>query len=271
MGGSSRQRRAGGDSSGSGEYSAAVGGLFSGRFSAGGCSSSGAEGACGQEDAQDDPGEGSGAEEGCFEMDPYTDPPAAAQQEPEQQQQRQGSFSSRAEPLGRGRRKSVTFQEAACCEQAAPGCGAAVQQLRGADLDSLLASVSISPQQAMQQHQQPQQVQLPLSPPLPPAAQLQPRQGPLADAAAQCSCDCHNQLSSPPAHGSKLSAGYSIRDGDAGFGGSSSSRQLDGELPGSSEACLQRGYHSSEDGVFDPLENESFGKVTSADLLKNLR
>lgn len=267
-GGPNISRRLVGDSGGSGEYSG-VGRLFGGRSSAGGCSSSGADGACG--DDEYDSAEGSGAEEGCFEMDPYMDPPAAQQELEPEQQQRQGSFSSRGES-GRGRQKSVTFQdqEAGCCEQAAPGCSAVTQQLRGADLDSLLASVSIHHQQAMQQ--QPQQLQLPLSPPLPQPV-MQPRQGTLGTAAAECSCDCHNQQSPSAARGNKQGAGYSIRDGeayDASVGSSSSRRQLDGEPPGG-EVCLQRGYYSSEDGVFDPLENESFGKVTSADLLKNLR
>mgnify|MGYP001806799093 FL=1 len=260
----SRQRQRGGG--GSGDY--AGGRFWYGRGSGGGCSSSGAaEGPCEDEDTA----EGSGLEEGCFEMDPYMDPrPPAGQQ-----QQQQGGFSSRAESGGM-RRKSVTFQDAAvaCCEQPAPGCSTAaagVQQLRGADLDSLLAAVSIRHQQQVGQASLPQ-----LSPPAaaPPLVQLQEVQ--LVTAAADggpCSCDCHSEPlpALPPVNGVQ-GPGYSIQDGEVRSADRGGSRQLYAE-PAGSDLCLPlpRRQYSSEDGVCDPLENESFGRVTSADLLKNLR
>jgi hypothetical protein len=237
------QREAG---SGSGEGLPYGSGILRG-FSGGGCSSSGAEGA-----VDEDAAAGSGGEEGCFDMDPYTDP----------QQQSRG-FSGQPPT---GRQKSVKFQDAACCEQAAPGCGDG-QQLPAAELDSLLAAVNITHQQQQQQlpgleqHQQ-QQVQRQQSGI---QRQVQLERSAAAD---PCSCSCHSQQQS-------AAIGYSIRDGEVGLS-SSNSPQVDGrqrllgDAPGV-QGLRGRAQYSSEDGVGDPLENESFGRVTSADLLKHIR
>lgn len=195
-------------------------------------------------------------DEGCFEMDPCTDvlPPQQQQQQQlchcRQQQQQLYSRESVA------RRKSVTFDDTTlCCEQPAPGCKV-VQQLPTAELNMLLASVSIE-----QQHQQLLPSLTQLQPPL-----QQQQQQQQAVAAEDCSCSCHSlqQLSVSP----DAAVGGSIRGSS-----SSSNHPLQSQPfrePGSG-GRMGRGYHSSEDGVMDPLENESFGKLTSADLLKNLR
>jgi hypothetical protein len=219
------------------------------RGSSGGGGSSNAEGPCDRDEAAD----GSAAEEGCFEMDPCNEPLPS----PQHKQQQLG-----AQGFSQQRRKSVTFRDTVCCEQAAPSCSA-VQQLPAAELDTLLASVSIA------QQQQPQQPRPQQPPPQqlyrPPSGQYK---GPTAAGACSCPCSCHSEQQQPAAAG--VTAGPSIRDSsvheaDSSVGSGSSSQLL-------SERQGARGrYLSSEDGVTDPLENESFGTVTSTDLLKHLR
>jgi hypothetical protein len=143
-----------------------------------------------------------------------------------------------------------------------------VQQLPAAELDTLLASVSITHQQQQPQPSlQPQlQQQLPQSH----MQLLGQYKGPTAVGA--CSCSCHSDQQSAAAG---ATAGPSIRDSSAqepdSSLGSDGSSQLLSERQGGVGAVGRGRCLSSEDGVPDPLENESFGKVTSTDLLKHLR
>jgi hypothetical protein len=84
-------------------------------------------------------------------------------------------------------------------------------------------------------------------------------------AAASCPCSCHI-ASQPPS-----SCGGDSTADSASEQQQTASRRRRSRLRHSSEGSAGFGLGSSSGGVPELLDNESFGKVTSAELLRNLR
>jgi hypothetical protein len=120
------------------------------------------------------------------------------------------------------------------------------QQQHAADVSNLvsgLEAVQLGPHRQQQQQQQE-------------FDQLPP------DAAASCPCSCHVVGPLPSSCGGDSTDPLSEQQ---------ASRWRRSRLRHSSEGSGGFGLGSSSGGLPELLDNESFGKVTSADLLKNLR
>jgi hypothetical protein len=171
-----------------------------------------------------------------------------------QQQQQQGEEDLdcfEMDPCGEERGGSGWCDGSSCCnaaqQQQQQQLPQQQQQQHTADVSSLMSgleAVQLGPHRQQQQQQQEFDQ-------LPPGA-----------AAASCPCSCHAVSPLPSSCGGDSTDPASEQQ---------ASRRRRSRLRHSSEGSGGFGLGSSSGGVPELLDNESFGKVTSADLLKNLR